>query len=98
MTVEMLRAHRVLYRRQGGQCATCGARLGLFEGELAHRVPQTKGNIRKYGKAVIHHVDNLALVCRGSDRCNSGADIRNHPVAVRELVAIIESQLPTEEE
>lgn len=82
-----------LHKRQGGLCAACRKPIGLYESEIAHRIPQKKHLLKKYGKAVIHHLDNLALVCLRSDRCNSGMDIRNHPMLIDELVGEIRAKL-----
>lgn len=82
----MMQVRWDLWKSQGRRCAHCGASLELVRTELAHRIPQTKGNLRKYGPEIIHHKMNMALVCLRSDRCNSGMDIRNHPMEIAELV------------
>lgn len=40
---------------------------------LAHKIAQTLGNIKKYGKCVIHHPKNLAPVC--CLKCNDAMNI-----------------------
>ena len=54
-----------VFKRDGWRCKRCGRRLAM-EGitpQLAHRIPQRKYNIKKYGKEVIHHPMNLVAVC-----------------------------------
>lgn len=96
MTTDVLATHSALYRAQGGRCAYCGTWLRPYEGELAHRIPQRKHMIRKYGAAVIHHPDNLAIVCRGSARCNSAMSIGGHPMEIDALVRSIRERMEAE--
>ena len=37
--------------------------INEFNCQLAHRIPKTKGNIKKYGAYIIHHDKNLKLCC-----------------------------------
>ena len=63
---------QILYDKwadQDGQCVVCGQFLSTAHFQLAHVVPKTKPNIKKYGLDIIDHPDNLRLVC--SLRCNS---------------------------
>ena len=53
--------------------------------QLAHRIPQTRANIRKYGERVIHHPLNLMSVC--GLRCNAAAIV--HGADERALVCQI---------
>jgi hypothetical protein len=62
-----------IYNAQGGRCAECGKRLAFSSFQLAHRIPQRKWCIRKWGKTVIHHPLNMAAVC--SLRCNAAIQI-----------------------
>lgn len=59
----------VLLERDHWTCRVCGQAAN----QLAHRIPQSKMNIKKYGKHVIHHSLNLVSVC--SLRCNSSVII-----------------------
>lgn len=52
--------------------------------QLAHRIAQTKSNIRKYGKHIIHHWLNLLPVC--SLKCNDACNIGFKPYEVSLLV------------
>ena len=84
---------RRLWREQRGRCAHCGGLLNLRRietggaAQLAHRLPQDKVMLRKYGKDIIHHPLNLGLVC--SDYCNARVSKRNHPEWEQEHVAKI---------
>lgn len=67
MEMEDLKREKAV--EQDGKCPVCGMYLTYGRPQLAHRIPQTKANIKKYGKAVIHHPDNMVLVC--SLKCNT---------------------------
>lgn len=55
--------------QQSGMCAVCNKALSLNQPQLAHILPKTKSNVKKYGLEIIDHERNLALVC--SLKCNS---------------------------
>lgn len=73
----------LVYRRDKGRCRHCGKPVA-WPGQLAHLIPQSKAMLRRYGKEVIHHPLNLALVCGLA--CNDAVSISNHLVAENELV------------
>src|SRR3990167_8739471 len=53
------------WHAQRGLCATCTHyHQGVETMEWAHRIPDTKVNRRVYGKAVLSHPANGALVCK----------------------------------
>lgn len=56
---EIAQTREVVFARDRGACVVCGKPAT----QLAHRVPQTKSNLAKYGKARIHSPDNLRAVC-----------------------------------
>jgi 5-methylcytosine-specific restriction endonuclease McrA len=89
----MYETREKILESQGGRCAHCGAPLRFDTCELAHRIPQRKHLIRRYGKDVIHHEWNLAAVCRGSDRCNSAMSIGGRPVEMDDLASKIRGDL-----
>ncbi len=89
MTIDEARIH--VYNREGGRCENCDVRVPWFSAQLAHRIPQSRAMLRKYGRAVIHHPLNLALAC--SLECNDGLSISNHPEAERLLVIRIKAEL-----
>ena len=96
---EVSEARFFLWSRQRGKCAYCG-KLHPYphDLEIAHIIPQTKGNLAKYGKRVIHHTMNIRAVCRGSSRCNSGVAIGQNPVREKRLVLKINQELRKEEQ
>lgn len=57
------------YIQQNQKCFFCKKELNFMLSQLAHVVPQTKKNIKKYGENKIHHENNMRLVC--SQNCNS---------------------------
>ncbi len=84
---------RQLYLKQRGRCATCGEPLGrVFD--LAHKIPQTKSNLKKYGKEVIHHPLNMACTCRRAV-CNDAQMINpaTRPIEAEKLVNKIREAL-----
>ena len=85
---------RVVYTRERGVCQACGEAVP-FPGELAHRIAQSKMNLEKYGKRIIHHPSNLALVCRGKPCCNDRMSIRS-PMLVVKLVTKIRGRIMEE--
>ena len=64
-----------VFTRDGFVCQRCGDPAVY----LAHRIAQTKSNIKKYGEAVIHHEDNLVSVCF-DPVCNDSFNIGGKPV------------------
>ena len=61
------------YVANDGYCEVCRAPMMLMETQLAHILPQTKPNLKKYGPEIIHHELNMKLCC--SLRCNSAVMI-----------------------
>lgn len=80
-------------QRQGFECV-CGAMVYPMQCQLAHRIPQRKNMMARYGAAVIHHEKNLVAVC--SLRCNDSVSISNHPLLIEELVAEIQGAIDEE--
>ena len=73
----------------GGWCMYPGCmKPAIF---LAHRIAQTKANIKKYGKAVIHHERNLVPVCEIPAH-NDYFNIGNRPLDVSCLVEAIKAE------
>ena len=95
--VSVLMWERILELRQKNyenRRAVRGVRKLMFdECHLAHRIPQSKHNLKTYGKEVIHHELNLACVC--SLRCNSRVlrNLATHPVEGKELIERIREEL-----
>ena len=80
---DALEAREAIFARDGWLCQNCGKPIRLGQPQLAHRIPQSKAMLAKYGAAVIHHPDNLASAC-GLD-CNNALDIRGDPRACATL-------------
>lgn len=60
--------------------------------QLAHRIPKTKANLKKYGERIINHPINLVLVC--SLRCNDSVLVgAAKPLTQRAIVEEIEKEL-----
>ena len=78
-----------LHAERGGYCQTCMKPVSVEQTQLAHRVPKTKGNLKKYGKQIIHHELNLAITC--SLECNAAVLI--HGLPEDDLIARIRFEL-----
>jgi hypothetical protein len=52
----------------------------------AHRIAQTKANLKKYGPGIIHHPFNIVAAC---DQCNDSYNIGNNPGKCAKLVTLI---------
>lgn len=75
------------------RCPVCGELM--MTSQIAHRIPQTKANLRRYGEAVIHHEYNLERVCGLG--CNDAVSISNHPLAKSALLVRIWDNLAARE-
>ena len=86
---EIMEKKIYLLAKNGGQCEVCHQPLALSDCQLAHRIPQTKNNLKTYGKTVLHHEYNLAAVC--SLGCNSAVLLSpaTHPIEAAELITKI---------
>ena len=80
-----------IYIQRSGVCEVCGKLIKHSEAQLAHRIGQTKPNLKKYGKETLHHPANLALVC--SLKCNSKVDISMNPMKVLDILGEIAEEL-----
>lgn len=64
-----------VFERDGWHCQICGEPVDISTAQMAHLIPQTKGNIQRYGEDVIHDADNLLTTC--SLQCNAAAQVSN---------------------
>ena len=81
-----------IFFEQDGKCFVCGKRIPFHQSQMAHRVPQHKKYIKKYGKQVIHHRLNIRITCA---KCNSAVllDPATHPIEAADLVGEIRREL-----
>jgi len=80
-----------LFSDYGWCCGICKKSLLSGVPQLAHRIPQSKRNIKKYGKEVIHHKLNMIPV--ESLECNAAASIAGDTIAIELLVNEIKADL-----
>lgn len=74
-----------IFERDGYRCHHCGGSIYAHGTPmLAHRICQSKANIRKYGEDIIHHPLNLLSAC--CLKCNDSANIGFNPVAREALI------------
>jgi hypothetical protein len=91
----MLRDQReALYYDQLGFCATCHYGMSLESAELAHKIPEAKWAVKKYGFPVVDHVLNKAMTHRGY--CNDQQLIQNRPAECDQLAAEIRKEIERE--
>ena len=90
---EIMEKKIYLLAKNGGRCEVCHQPLALSDCQLAHRIPQTKYNLKTYGKTVLHHEYNLAAVC--SLGCNSAVLLSpaTHPIESKALIGRIQDDL-----
>lgn len=81
----------IVYNRAKGNCEVCGDRVSYVTFQMAHRVPQRRWAIKKYGKEAIHHNKNFKATC--SLGCNGRASIAGHPIECDKLMAEIQEEL-----
>lgn len=74
--------------RDNYRCQRCGAPAV----HLAHKIAQTKANIKKFGKEVIHHPLNLVSVCTNSG-CNDWFNIGFKTIEAHSLARRIEQKI-----
>lgn len=91
MTLDDEEKRLEIFERDKWTCQVCGKWLREGVPQLAHRIAQTKANIRKYGKEVIHHPLNLVSVC--SLRCNSACNIGFNRIECERLIGDIRGTL-----
>ena len=68
----------------------CRERIGL-DSQLAHRIPQRKWCISRWGLEVIHHPDNMVLVC--SLACNAAVQLNPISLEAKALAAEIRKKI-----
>jgi hypothetical protein len=79
------------YEEQAGRCFICGRPVRWAVFQLAHRIPQRKWCIEKWGIEVIHHQLNIAGVC--GLECNSSAQYDPNSRQAEELAKYIKEKL-----
>lgn len=76
-----------LLGRAGWCCEICGAPVDLGSAQLAHRIPQRKHLVKRYGTYIIHHPENLRVAC--SELCNSRASVGESRQAHQDVISEI---------
>ncbi len=66
-----------LYLRDSGICQTCNSPVSIDDFEIAHKIANTKANLKRWGKSVIDSPKNKATTHRGA--CNSAQNIGFNP-------------------
>ncbi len=73
-----------LFLEMNWTCEVCGSPIVLGIPQLAHRINQSKTNLKKYGKDIIHHKENLAVVC--SLKCNQKISLYGKIESIKKLI------------
>lgn len=82
---------RYVAQRAGYRCEVCGKPTPLFDGQLAHKIPQRKHLLKLYGSMVIHHPLNMVWTC--SLECNAKVSIGGRVIEIERLVSRIKAAL-----
>jgi len=77
----------MIYFDRDGKCEVCGKTIPFNEAQLAHRICKSKMNLAKYGRDIIHHPYNMALVCSLS--CNAKVNIGGNPGKILDVLSQI---------
>lgn len=72
------------------RCGCCRKPIGAGA-QLAHRIPQRKWCISRWGLEVVHHRDNMVLVC--GLECNAAVQIDPNSKEAEELAAAIRHKI-----
>ena len=91
----IIRLRNILYRRQAGRCWNCGKPMDWSIMQCAHRIPQRKHWLARYGERIIHHPDNFRGTCP-TDRCNNAASIGNNLHQAEKIAEAIETTIAKE--
>lgn len=70
-------------------CEVCEKAINEYNAQLAHIIPKTKYNLKKYSSEIIHHRLNMKAVCCLA--CNSSVLIGNNIETEKEIVDKIKS-------
>jgi hypothetical protein len=64
---------RFKYAKQDGLCGVCRQPVPWMQFQLAHRIPQRKWCMARWGEEILHHHKNLVGVC--GLECNAAAQL-----------------------
>jgi hypothetical protein len=73
-----------IYERDGWTCVCGNSVFQYGTPQIAHRIPQRKHLIRKYGKEIIHHPVNLRATC--CLKCNASVSTLNYKEVLEEIL------------
>jgi hypothetical protein len=73
-----------IFKRDKFKCHCGNAITRYGTPQLGHRIKQSKCNLSKYGKEIIHHPLNMTSCC--SIACNARVDLGFKEELIRELV------------
>ena len=80
-----------LFSRDGWVCQVCGKPLSAGHPMLGHKIKQNEMYLKKYGKEVVFHDDNMVSCC--SLACNAKADLGHKTKLVDDLAKKIQKKL-----
>ena len=79
--------YKIRYAVDDHVCQGCGKKAI----QIAHRISNTKVNLKIYGEKIINHNCNLVPVC--GLECNSSFNIGNSPLKVERILKVIKKNL-----
>ena len=92
--IEYLEKRMLVLNRAHGKCENCGNKIVFDTYHMSHKIGKGKTNIKKYGRAVIHHPLNIMAMC--CDECNRKASIGAHTQEIEDLVSKIKKAIAGE--
>jgi 5-methylcytosine-specific restriction endonuclease McrA len=81
-----------LFKRDGYRCQACGKSIYEYGSpQLAHRIKANEMYLRRYGKEVIYHDDNMGSTC--CLKCNAKLDLGHKEKLISDLAEKIKKKL-----
>ena len=93
-SIEIADTREAKYTEQGGRCYICHRPVRYAFFQLAHRIPQRKWCIERWGKEVIHSPLNVFGVC--GLECNAAVQMNPDTVEAEEFAEYIRGLQVTE--
>lgn len=93
-TFEISETKEEIFNRDEWICQVCGKQVTTSTAQLAHIIPQSKSMLKKWGKDIIHHPNNMLTTC--SLNCNNAVQENSPEIQVeiaRDIVGNIEREV-----
>jgi hypothetical protein len=88
--LELQEIRETVHNRQMGCCFRCGMPVYITQMQLAHRLAQTKANIKRFGRDVVHA---SVVGTHPTPDCNDGVLINPDSMAAARLAHELRKEL-----